>query len=286
MRVFVSILFSLLFYNLQAQEIESGLKPQEGWDLGLNFGFYMPSSYHANFYNGSEANDNKLSFILGNKYLYNDIANALDVTDTFMVSGMPTNMSYTSAFNIGVYFKRSFGNKMAFAAFFNFAKLHAADFFQVEVDPNVIATEADLRIFPIWGTEDRVNIDLSFFRYFKTCDCNYMPFFEGGININSTRVKENKINIGGQDYSLVNVYLNGSYIPGAQQNTYNIQQGGIGWGIHAGGGVKLAFNEKITIDPGIKIYWQKINLEQYQAFKPGLEIYVRLSLGSLISSNE
>ena len=169
---------------------------------------------------------------------------------------------------------------------FNYSKLHANDFFQIEVDPYYILTEPDLRIFPIWGIEERVNIDLNFSKYFHAHNEILVPFLEAGININSTRVKENMIQINDLKYSLVNVYLNGTYVPGASQTQYHIQQGGVGWGVSAGGGLKLVFSEAVSIDPGFSVYYQKINLEHYEQFRPGITFYIRLSLTGFFNSYE
>lgn len=261
-------------------------QPFGEWDLGLNFGMYWPAKYHAQFYNGREENVNKISYVFNNKYWYEDIKRELNSSDTVFVSELPSNMRYTAAFQIGIYLRKTFDNYLGFSMQFDYSKLTASDKFTVEVDPDYILTDPDIRIYDIWGVEERVNIDLLVSKYFKLDNPMFIPFFEGGLNISSTVVKENKIRMETLEYSLVDVYLSGGYVPGAAQNEYDIHQGGIGLGFSAAVGVKMMFNDQISIDPGFRVYFQKIKLEGYELMKPSFSIFVRLSLADFFSTYE
>jgi hypothetical protein len=123
-------------------------------------------------------------------------------------------------------------------------------------------------------------------KYFKTKNPLFIPFFEAGLNITSTKVKENKIKVENLEYSLIDVYLNGSYIPNAPQTTYEIYQGGMAMGFSIAGGVKLQFSKQFSFDPGFRIYFQNIKLERYDLMKPAFSIFFRLSLADFFSSYE
>jgi hypothetical protein len=285
--LFLFLFVEFLFLNTSAQDDE--INPNRGfgyWDLGINFGMYWPSNYHARFYDGSESNVNKMSYVFGNQYWYDDIYNELNAADTVFVKELPTNMRYTPAFQVGFYFRRTFDNYFGISLQFDYSKLTAADKFSVEVDPGYIAQEPDIRLYDIWGIEERVNIDLLVSRYFKLKNPMFIPFFEGGLNISSTRVKENKIRIETLEYSLVDVYLSGSYVPGTPQNEYVVQQGGLGLGLSATFGVKMKFNDQVSVDPGFRVYFQKIKLENYDLMKPAFSIFIRLSLTDFFTSYE
>ncbi|RLD41623.1 MAG: hypothetical protein DRI86_13050 [Bacteroidetes bacterium] len=256
------------------------------WDLGLNFGVYLPSNYHAKFYDGSEENVNKISYVFGNKYWYEDIKRELNASDTVFVRELPTNMRYNAAFQVGIYLRRTFDNYLGFSLQFDYSKLTAADVYTLEIDPNYIGSEPDIHIYNIWGVEERVNIDLLFSKYFKTKNPIIIPFFEGGLNITSTKVKEHKIKVENLEYSLVNTYINGSYVPGAAQNSYEIYQGGMGVGFSVAAGIKFQLSQQFSFDPGIRIYYQKIKLEGYDVMKPAFSIFFRLSLADFFSSYE
>ena len=257
------------------------------WDLGLNFGMYWPAKYHAGFYDGSSKNVNNIDYVLNNQYWHDEIKAALNVADDFYLRDLPTNMRYSAAFQIGMYFRKTFDNYTGFSLQFDYSKLTASDFFTLEIDPQPnIGKEPDIRLYPIWGIEDRINIDILFSKYFKTNSRTVVPFFEGGININSAYVREHKIQIENLTYSLVDVYLNGGYVPGMPQNVYNVQQGGIGWGVSAAAGLKLIFNESVSIDPGFRFYYQKVKLERYEQFKPSFALFVRLSLSGFFAGGD
>jgi len=74
----------------------------------------------------------------------------------------------------------------------------------------------------------------------------------------------------------VNNYSNGGYVPGSNGTTYEIYQGGIGFGIFLNGGLKFILNEQVSVDPGISLYYKNLNLEGYSDFQPDLYAYVRL----------
>ncbi len=277
-------ILTLISITIYGQKVEN--QNVKGLDLGLNFGFYMPNNYNAGFYDGSNNNENKISYVLSNKYWRDEINNLLVVTDTFIIAEMPTEMKYTPTYTMGIYFRKTFENYLGFSASFNYSKLTASDVLVLEVDPNQILTEPDYRYINIWGIEDRLNMDFNFSKYFPLKNKMFVPFVEAGININSTKVKENKMKVVSTDYSLVNIYLNQSYIPGVQTNEYIVNQGGIGLGINFGGGVKMIFNDKISIDPGLTIYQSRINLDGYKEFKPSAVIFVRLSLSGFLAGGE
>jgi hypothetical protein len=289
MKNFLLIIFILSFFSIKAQDDDN--KPDGNefvgrWDLGLNFGVYLPSNYHAKFYNGSEENVNKMSYVFGNKYWYEDIKRELNASDTIFVRELPGNMRYNAAFQVGIYLRRTFDNYLGFSLQFDYSKLTAADVYTLEVDPYLIGREPDIRIYNIWGVEERVNIDILMSKYFKTKNPLFIPFFEAGLNITSTKVKENKIKVENLEYSLIDVYLNGSYIPNAPQTTYEIYQGGMAMGFSIAGGVKLQFSKQFSFDPGFRIYFQNIKLERYDLMKPAFSIFFRLSLADFFSSYE
>lgn len=286
--VLIAVATMFFTINVVAQDDNDSFNNQGFgyWDLGLNFGMYWPSNYNARFYDGSESNVNKISYIFGNKYRYDEIYNELNASDAVVLRELPTNMRYTPAFQVGVYFRKTFDNYFGISLQFDYSKLTAADKFTVEVDSGYIAQEPDIRLFDIWGIEERVNIDLLVSRYFKLKNPMFIPFFEGGLNISSTRVKENKIRIETLEYSLVDVYLTGGYVPGSGQNQYVIQQGGLGLGLSAAFGVKMKFNDQVSVDPGFRVYFQKIKLEGYDLMKPAFSIFVRLSLTDFFTSYE
>jgi hypothetical protein len=60
----------------------------------------------------------------------------------------------------------------------------------------------------------------------------------------------------------------------------------MGLGFSLAAGIKLRFSPQVSVDPGLRVYFQKINLENYDLTKPAFSIFVRLSLADFFSSYE
>jgi hypothetical protein len=136
-------------------------------------------------------------------------------------------------------------------------------------------SEPALREGYIRGIEERVSFDLGISKFYRVGEITHI-FIEMGMHMNSTRVLENRIKIGSKEYSIVDVYLGGNYIPNGNTQEYQIYQGGIGFGIFLAGGLKFIVNDKISIDPGIQFYWKKVNLNGYNDFSMDSFAYLRL----------
>lgn len=250
-----------------------------GFSFGINMGAYFANGFHGNFYNGAAGNVDSIGLIFTNYYYTQDIRKELQ--DTFRLLELPTGMKYQPAMQFGFYVKYSFDRQLGAFLQFNYAKLKAKDVFTLGVGPEAsYLTFDDIRTYPIWGTEERIYIDLGVSKTFETSK-NVQVFLEGGLNINNTRVKEHKIQIGSLEYSLINIYGDSPYIPNTQMQTYETRLGGIGIGAFATAGLRFVFNDKISLDPGFSFYWSKANLEGYSAYRPHYAVFVRLCYQSL-----
>jgi hypothetical protein len=246
-----------------------------GWTFGLNVGVYYPSKHTAAFYNGSSENVNNAEFVMSNKYQYQDIFNALVATDTVFVAGLPNNMRYSLAMQPGLYVQFSFNPTLALIIEFNYMRLKANDVITFEVDPIAsVSTEPDYRLYPMRGVEERVYGDIGLKRTYPQNE-KYSYFVTGGLNVNSTKVKQCSFYVEEIEYNMVNVYGDNNYIPNSNMQTYTVYQGGIGIGMFAGGGASLTFGNGIVIEPGITAHWLMVKLENYKNFNPGVGACVR-----------
>jgi hypothetical protein len=255
-----------------------------GWTFGLNFGLYYPSGYTADYFNGSSTNENKASWVFGNYYWYQDIYEALDATDTVFIAdgGLPTNMHYNIAINPGLFGEYRFNKSYSLGFEFNYLKLKANDAISIEVDPKLYATNPDIRLYPVKGVEERVYFNLALKRFFESSKQNVMYFALGGINVNNTKVLKNVLFIENKEYSMINIYGNKNYVPNSSMQTFSVYEGGIGFGLVAGGGASITFENGMVLEPGITANWTKVNLEGYKRFTPGVGIYIRFILNSLL----
>jgi len=244
------------------------------WSFSINTGMAFANKYQANFYNGAEGNQNTLSYVLGNQYWSQDIRRL--VRDTFSLAGMPTNMKYNPAFCVGFSIKKKFNNHVGAFVQFNFSRFKANDVFTLKVGatPSGTVTNENLRNYPIWGKEDRINIDLGVSGELAFAK-NISGFLEGGLNINNTKVKENAISIEGTDFNLINVYANQNYVPNVALQEYQVKEGGLGLGMFVSPGIEFKFNDNVAIDLLGSVYWTKINLMHYNAFRPQYNFMIR-----------
>jgi len=251
-----------------------------GWRYGLNIGSYFANPHSAGFYSGRPENENTINYIIRNKYRYDELRRLINFSDTFFLREYPSRMTYDPAVLVGFIAKYNFTNQLGFFFQFNYVKLKSTDFFTAEVDPMQFLTEPDIRLYGIVGVEERVNVEMGLSRYIALGPKTNL-FLEGGLNINDSEVRSHEIQIEGQTYDLVNVYGSQNYVPNTSLQTFELKQGGIGFGAFFTAGVQLIFNENISLDPGISLWWKRINLVGYDAYTPHWAISVRFLLKDL-----
>jgi hypothetical protein len=250
-------------------------KDGRGWVFGLNVGVYYPSKNTAAYYNGKSSNKNNVDYVMSNYYWYQDIFYALGAHDSISVAGLPDNMHYKLALQPGIYAQYCFSPTFALMVEFNYMKLKAEDVITFEVDPPLdYLGNPDLRLYPLRGAEERIYADIGLKRtYPKTDRLSY--YVTGGLNVNSTQVKKSSFYVEEVEYSMINVYLDGGYVPNSNSQTYNVYQGGIGVGMFAGGGTAFTFANSIVIETGFTAHWLMVKLEDYQNMNPGIGAYIR-----------
>lgn len=257
------------------QRPEEDSREYRGFQFGFNIGLFLPNSYSANYYNGSDGNENNIKYIFGNKYHYEDLYQLLNVSDTFFVKQFPTNMRYPATASAGLYIAFNLNRRNSIFVQFNYSKLKPHDVFTVEVDPKDYLTDPDLRLYTVSGVEERINIDLGYSRNFPVTD-NVDFVASAGLAINDSKVLKAVINIENKEYSIVNVYGKNSYVPGSGMQQYQFTEGGIGFGLHGGGGFNFNFANNFALQPGITLYWNNVNLEGYKDMKFSPYFYVRI----------
>jgi len=251
-----------------------------GWVFGLNFGVYYPSKKTASYYDGQASNENNVNFIMSNTYRYDQIFKALLAYDTVIVAGLPSNMHYQPALQPGLYAQFSFNPELALMIEFNYMRLKANDNIGLEVDPKPYATLQDIRLFPLRGVEERVYGDIGLKRTFQYAEKRAW-FINAGLNVNSTKVKKCSFYITDPatqqevEYDMVNRYGNTTYVPNSNLQTYNVYQGGIGFGMFLGGGASMKFANGMMCEPGLIAHWLTVQLTGYKGMNPGIGAYVR-----------
>ncbi len=256
------------FYYDEEEYYDDTASIYKGWSLGLNFGFYFANKSTANFYNGSGTND--IGYVLNNQYWREPIEERIGYDiDTSLNPPweLPQNMKYDPAMSIGFYAKYNFSK--SFALFFqtSYVKLKTSDIFILHLRKYQSTLEPTYRQYGIMGAEERFNIEVGVCKEYEMNSVVRL-YVETGLNMVNTKVLMNKIQVEGVEYSIVNVYGNQGYVPNTPLQEYDMRQGGVGWGIFFGTGVRLVFNEHVSIDPGFTLYLQNIVIKDNTNFKP------------------
>ncbi|MBK6347911.1 MAG: hypothetical protein IPF68_18620 [Bacteroidales bacterium] len=266
-------------------------RERRGLEYGGIAGIYLAGRETADFYSGKPGNENNVEYVFKNQYWYNEIYQLLDVNDTARILEYPDKMKYNPAFSFGLFAKYDLDCRNSIYLQFSYARLTAKDVVSIEVDPKEYLTEPDIRLLPVYGTEERNMIDLGFTHAFGNNKVARV-IVGGGINMNNTLVKEHilkvesKNGVTEKDYNLVNIYGSNSYVPGGTQQSYEMRQGGIGFGIFGTVGMRLEFSPLIAIEPGFAYYYKQIMLEPGNGFSSQMNFYLRLCFRDLISFSQ
>lgn len=267
--------------RVEEEADEDEEEPVKHWEFGLNFGVYFPSKYPANYYNGSPRNLNTINYVMSNTYWYRDIMNDLHASYKVAVYELPTNMHYKTALMGGLFIRFNVDKKNGIFVEANYTQLKAEDQFTVEVDTITYLALPDLRLFPIIGKEERIQIDLAYQRTFwLKSKINF--FVQAGMMFNYTHVLKSAIIIPEKEYSMINIYGNQNYVPNTSLQEFEVIQGGFGYGLYLGAGAGFPITDMFNIEPGFYMHYNNVDLEGYRQFSPSFGVYIRFLLSNII----
>ena len=277
--------------TLSAQEEIDGILPLKGFSVTIDAGGTYAGKYHANFYNGIPENTNTIDRILHSEAYGNPIWNNLVDQGLINPSAIGTykqlqvaeyaKMSYAITYQVGIGFRYDFkGSNSAIFARFNYSKLTAKGAFNLYSGASTSTLSNMNQYIPcdIWGTESRTYIDLGFS---KSIPLNPMFHFVAdiGFNINHIHVLSNDVEIGGETYSILDVW--GGREPLMNSQSYEYYQTGIGYGVFAAPCLRLLLPHSMAADLGVNCYYNKINLPNYDKFAPQFTLFLRFILNNL-----
>ncbi|HLN54115.1 MAG TPA: hypothetical protein VK212_10440 [Lentimicrobium sp.] len=285
LRIYILLPLIFLYQLSVGQEFydKENCKERSGFEYGGIAGIYIPNNSNASFYSGKPDNENNVNYIFSNSYWYEEMRHLLDFHDTAFVLEYPEKMGYSPAFSFGLFAKYDFNCHRGIYIQFYYAKLRANDIVTIEVDPpQDYLAEPDIRLCPIKGVEERNIVDLG---YTNSLGLNktIRLTLGGGISMNNTMVKENVIYIAEKKYNLVHVYGNRPYVPNTNQQTYEIRQRGIGFGVYGTLGLRMEFAPTVAIEPGCSLHYMKINLKENSNYTPEINLYVKMIFRDLLN---
>lgn len=240
-----------------------------GMYFGANIGLYVANDYTANYFNGTGVNS--IGNIINNQYYNTEIKKVLNNQDFSLdtMGSLPQNMKYDPAIMVGFLARYYFNNKSALFIEFNSARLKTADKFTLNIDSVDMSFSNDKYVScDISGSENRFDLNLCWYQAFGRHRI-FKPYAELGLNFNNTQIKKNEIKIRSLTYSIMN--------PSRQY--YQTQDGGVGYGYLAGGGLLMKINQNFAFDTGFQVCMKKIGLSGYSdVMKPDMVFYIRMIL--------
>lgn len=249
----------------------------EGVSFGLNIGSYFASRNTANFYNGAcmYATDELAGgvrcvtiaerldpnvFINDYRNILNNINNATTSQATgFSVpfDSYPLNMRYNPAMYVGFQMKYAWSRTSSMIFNLNAVRLRAVDQFTLQFfGTTVVDGQNDVRLFQIYGREQRFNVNLGYRQGFEMGPQSNFYLQFGGSML-GTSVQENQIRIAGNDYSLFMYTLNVN-----QQVAYQARTN-VGFGFYIAPGFEFIVNGKYGFDLGLILSRDRMNLNGY-----------------------
>jgi hypothetical protein len=262
------------------------------WNFGINVGVYFANKYPARFYSGIESNENKVSYVLNNKYWYQEIKNDLIIanpdisqSDTLFVIGYPTNINYNIVMTGGLFIRYNFSKHFGLCLDVNYTKLKAEDVVIFNIATYDLATNKFIMDIPVQGVEQRVHVDILLQKNFWMKSKIYF-LAQGGLNLNYTSVSKNIIYFAPSEYSLVNIYDQNGYVPNTQLQENPVFQGGVGYGLALGGGIGVPLVDQFGIEAGGMLNYNNVNLTDYPDFKISYGFYVRFLFGNILPRPE
>jgi len=247
--------------------------------IGLGAGGFFAGRHPANFYNGHPNNQNKLTYAWRNSIFVDNLDSRLFeryavISSRYARVELPERMTYRPA--TAVSFRASLHLSRYASMFLNFnhVNLTATDVL-VLVFPNPGTITEPIRVQGrIWGREARTMLDVGFQWVDDLEPRNWQWFYELGLNVTNTRVRENMIEIEGLRESIMD---RGTFHPGAGWSTVAVPETAWGVGILGAFGFRYVINPTASLDFGAIAYLHDINLPGYTRFHTSFNLFARLN---------
>lgn len=247
-----------------------------GFDFFISGGMLFGDKFNANYYNGSKYNENSLNFVFSNQYWYEEWQRTvseyyphISMSDRIYVNDpddMDWNLHYKLSLMVSLGARYKLGNGWAIALSYSFSRLTTST--QVLLSSNAVTGNMYKQpVVAIVGKEYRSMIDLSASYLFSQVSPIVKPFVELGLQFNYAKAKsfeaallDKNGKMVGNTYSLLNIYDNQGYYPGAQ--TYDYTFGGPGFGFSGAAGLKIVCGKYVSIDPTFYCYFGRLGIYQ------------------------
>lgn len=263
-----------------------------GLSVFVDAGLLIPNAKQAEFYSGRDQNPNTINRVLKSdsygREIWQNLKNQRLISDAvgsyanFMIDEYPS-MYYKLTYQLGLGIRYSYSHGWGWLLRFDYSQLTAAGAWNLSATngTGIISDRGRYIRCGMYGVERRIFIDLALTKKFPLGG-NLSTEANLGLNVNNTKVKDHKMEIGGEYYSILDVWNGQS--PNTGVGTYEyINQGGIGYGAFATVALSYSVKGYGSVDLGYSCYYTKTRFPGFNdndAFALQHVIFVRATLSN------
>ena len=266
------LLFLFVFFLLSASASKVPTRyGLSGLSAFVDGGLLIPNAKQANFYDGRDGRPNTISRVLHSQAYGEQIWGSLknqgylqgvDNYSQITLADYP-DMYYKLTYQIGMGFRYDYDNGLGWLLRFDYSTLTAAGVFHINntASATVLTNQGQYINCNMVGRENRIYIDFAVLKRFALGGGLELEL-SAGFNFNNTKVKEHSMQIGGHDYSILDIWGTDNLYAGVGTYEY-INQGGIGYGALGGVALSYAISGVGSADIGYTCYYTKTVYKQY-----------------------
>lgn len=247
-----------------------------GLSAYINAGALFANNIHADFYSGRDDNANTIYRVLHSEQYGLGIWQHLstlglisDAVSSYHVLTVDeyAHPTYRLAGQLGFGFRYDYESGFGWTVRFDYAKLTATGAFLLSSTNHtgLLSDQNQYIRCGMFGVEERINIDFGLLKKWQVSEGVSLEA-SAGLNVNNTKVESQQMEIAGVYYSILDVW--DGRTPSAYTQEYDyVNQGGLGLGGFASLMVGYSIGHA-EVDFGYTMYYNKINLQGYDAYAP------------------
>ncbi|MBR1517421.1 MAG: hypothetical protein IJ620_04690 [Bacteroidales bacterium] len=287
------VLVFLLFVALTG-EILASPPPRyglSGLSAFVDAGLLIPNAKQAIFYDGRPDRPNTIDRVLHSEAYGHQIWSSLKNQGYLQGVGSYSEitladypeMYYKLSYQIGLGFRYDYDNGLGWMLRFDYSTLTAAGIFHINntAGATVLTNQDSYINCNMVGRENRIYIDLGLLKRVRLAGGMELEL-SAGFNFNNTKVKEHQMQIGGQNYSILDVWGSNNLYSGIGTYEY-INQGGIGYGCFGGVALCYAIATVGSVDLGYDCYYTKTvyrDFNESDAFALQHVVFLRVNVNN------
>ena len=272
-------------------------KEATGLVLFIDAGMLMPNDKQAGFYDGRDSRPNTINRVLHSETYGNPIWQTLKdrgyITDavgnyTVLTVDEWPHMYYKNGYQVGFGLRYLYQGGWSWLLRVDYARVTAAGAWNLSSTngTGILSDRGRYVRCGMYGIENRIYLDLGIGKAFDIAD-GWSLGLETGVNFNNTKIQEQKMEIAGDYYNVLDIWDGASPSSGTGSYEY-VNQGGVGFGGFATLMLSYAVPGYGSIDMGYSCYYTQTRFPEYNdddAFALQQVIFLRANLNNFMFWN-